>query len=105
MLLLPEFGYVALLLASAVGVATTLLTAAGCYRHWYPVYRLARVWTWVLFGLVLLAFAVLTLSFMLNDFSVNYVAQHGHRDLPFGLKIAAVWGGHEGSLLLWLLCL
>lgn len=105
MLLLPEFGYVALLLASAIGVATTLLTASGCYRHWHYVCRLARVWTWVLFGLVLFAFAVLTLSFMLNDFSVNYVAQHGHRDLPFGLKIAAVWGGHEGSLLLWLLCL
>lgn len=105
MLLLPEFGYIALLLASLVGVATTLLTASGCYRHWHSVYRLARVWTWVLFALVLFAFAVLTLSFMLNDFSVNYVAQHGHRDLPLGLKIAAVWGGHEGSLLLWLLCL
>ncbi len=105
MLLLPEFGYVALLLASGVGVATTLLTVTGCYCCWHNVYRLARSWTWVLFGLVLFAFAVLALSFVLNDFSVHYVAQHGHRDLPFGLKIAAVWGGHEGSLLLWLLCL
>ena len=105
MLLLPEFGYVALLLASGVGVATTLLTVTGCYCSWHNVYRLARSWTWVLFGLVLFAFAVLALSFVLNDFSVHYVAQHGHRDLPFGLKIAAVWGGHEGSLLLWLLCL
>lgn len=105
MLLLPEFGYVALLLASGVGVATMLLTVTGCYCCWHNVYRLARSWTWVLFGLVLFAFAVLALSFVLNDFSVHYVAQHGHRDLPFVLKIAAVWGGHEGSLLLWLLCL
>jgi cytochrome c-type biogenesis protein NrfE len=56
-------------------------------------------------GLVLIAFLTLTLSFTRDDFSVLYVAQHSYRQLPIGLKIAAVWGGHEGSLLLWLLAL
>ncbi|MEH2921408.1 heme lyase CcmF/NrfE family subunit [Samsonia erythrinae] len=105
MLLLPEFGYVALLLAGCVGVATALLTFSGYYRRWSGTYRLARCWTLVLFGLVLFAFIALTLSVVQDDFSVNYVAQHSHRDLPLGLKMAAVWGGHEGSLLLWLVCL
>ncbi|KFX21940.1 heme lyase CcmF/NrfE family subunit [Pectobacterium betavasculorum] len=105
MLLLPEFGYVALLLAVCVGVATALLTFSGYSLRWSGTYRLARCWTLVLFGLVLFAFVALTLSVAQDDFSVNYVAQHSHRDLPLGLKIAAVWGGHEGSLLLWLLCL
>ncbi|MEI7123738.1 heme lyase CcmF/NrfE family subunit [Pectobacterium versatile] len=105
MLLLPEFGYVALSLAVCVGVATVLLTFSGYSLRWSGTYRLARCWTLVLFGLVLFAFIALTLSVVQDDFSVNYVAQHSHRDLPLGLKIAAVWGGHEGSLLLWLLCL
>ncbi|MDY4313426.1 heme lyase CcmF/NrfE family subunit [Pectobacterium actinidiae] len=105
MLLLPEFGYVALSLAVCVGVATALLTFSGYSLRWSGTYRLARCWTLVLFGLVLFAFIALTLSVVQDDFSVNYVAQHSHRDLPLGLKIAAVWGGHEGSLLLWLLCL
>lgn len=105
MLLLPECGYVALLLAVCVGVATALLTFSGYTLRWSGTYRLARCWTLVLFGLVLFAFVALTLSVVQDDFSVNYVAQHSHRDLPLGLKIAAVWGGHEGSLLLWLLCL
>lgn len=105
MLLLPEFGYVALLLASSVSVATALLTLSGFYFHWRHVHRLSRCWTLVIFGLLVCAFVALTLSFVQDDFSVNYVAQHSHRDLPLGLKIAAVWGGHEGSLLLWLLCL
>lgn len=48
---------------------------------------------------------MLVTSFVQDDFSVMYVAQHGHRQLPRLLKIAALWGGHEGSLLLWLLCL
>lgn len=60
---------------------------------------------WLQFFLLVLAFTVLTLSFIRDDFSVVYVAQHSHRLLTPWLKIAAVWGGHEGSLLLWVLFL
>jgi cytochrome c-type biogenesis protein CcmF len=55
--------------------------------------------------LVLLAFAVLTVAFVRNDFSVLYVAAHSNSQLPLPYRIAGVWGGHEGSLLLWLLML
>ncbi|EDP9185198.1 heme lyase NrfEFG subunit NrfE, partial [Salmonella enterica subsp. enterica serovar Anatum] len=60
---------------------------------------------WTAFTLLLLAFAILVSCFLTSDFSVVYVAQHSHSQLSWGLKLAAVWGGHEGSLLLWALLL
>lgn len=57
------------------------------------------------FALLLLAFGVLTYCFLISDFSVIYVAQHSYSLLSWKLKLAAVWGGHEGSLLLWVLLL
>ena len=57
------------------------------------------------FALLLLAFGVLTYCFLISDFSVIYVAQHSYSLLSWELKLAAVWGGHEGSLLLWVLLL
>ncbi|GAS72489.1 cytochrome c-type biogenesis protein CcmF [Salmonella enterica] len=67
--------------------------------------RLASVGIWTQFALLLLAFAILVFCFLTSDFSVVYVAQHSYSLLPWGLKLAAVWGGHEGSLLLWVLFL
>ena len=67
--------------------------------------QLACVGTWAQFTLQLIAFAILIFCFMTSDFSVVYVAQHSYSLLPWGLKLAAVWGGHEGSLLLWVLFL
>ena len=67
--------------------------------------QLACVGTWTQFTLQLIAFAILVFCFMTSDFSVVYVAQHSYSLLPWGLKLAAVWGGHEGSLLLWVLFL
>ncbi len=67
--------------------------------------RLASVGVWTQFALLLLAFAILIFCFLTSDFSVVYVAQHSYSLLPWGLKLAAVWGGHEGSLLLWVLFL
>ena len=67
--------------------------------------RLASVGVWAQFALLLLAFAILVFCFLTSDFSVVYVAQHSYSLLPWGLKLAAVWGGHEGSLLLWVLFL
>ena len=56
-------------------------------------------------ALVALAFACLSSAFLANDFSVVYVAQHSNTLLPKPYQFAAVWGGHEGSLLLWVLLL
>src|SRR5438046_9197617 len=55
--------------------------------------------------LVAFAFGCLTYAFVANDFSVAYVAMHSNTALPLHYRIAGVWGGHEGSLLLWALML
>ncbi|MEH4692222.1 heme lyase CcmF/NrfE family subunit [Atlantibacter hermannii] len=104
-LILPELGFIALLLACGISAATAWLALAGYRSRWTNLSRLASTFTLVQFGLLLLAFGLLILAFLTDDFTLVYVAQHGHRQLPFGLKLAAVWGGHEGSLLLWVLCL
>ena len=55
--------------------------------------------------LMAVAFACLTTAFVQNDFSLVYVAQHSNTLLPLQYRVAAVWGGHEGSLLLWVVML
>ena len=84
---------------------TPLAVLVGVRQRWQGVMRLATVGVWAQFTLLLLAFAILVFCFLTSDFSVVYVAQHSYSLLPWGLKLAAVWGGHEGSLLLWVLFL
>ncbi|ENR5667227.1 heme lyase NrfEFG subunit NrfF [Salmonella enterica] len=103
--LLPEAGFLALLLSLGVNVLTPLAVLVSVRQRWQGVMRLASVGVWTQFALLLLAFAILVFCFLTSDFSVVYVAQHSYSLLPWGLKLAAVWGGHEGSLLLWVLFL
>ncbi|EIK7387967.1 heme lyase CcmF/NrfE family subunit [Salmonella enterica] len=103
--LLPEAGFLALLLSLGVNVLTPLAVLMGVRQRRQGVMRLASVGIWTQFALLLLAFAILVFCFLTSDFSVVYVAQHSYSLLPWGLKLAAVWGGHEGSLLLWVLFL
>lgn len=84
---------------------TPLAVLVGVRQRWQGVMRLATVGVWAQFTLLLLAFAILVFCFLTSDFSVVYVAQHSYSLLPWGLKLAAVWGGNEGSLLLWVLFL
>ncbi|EEW1664329.1 heme lyase NrfEFG subunit NrfE [Escherichia coli] len=82
------------------------LTAfAGVRLRWPAMMRLTCIGILAQFALLLLAFGVLTYCFLISDFSVIYVAQHSYSLLSWELKLAAVWGGHEGSLLLWVLLL
>ena len=107
MTLLPELGHFALWLALGVALALGTLPLAGAATGRDDWMGLARPGAYVLFVLVTLAFACLMTSFVRNDFSVLYVASNSNSALPLQYRIAAVWGGHEGSLLLWvqMLCL
>ncbi len=102
---LPEAGFLALLLSLGVNVLTPFATLTGVRQRWQGVMRLATVGVLAQFALLLLAFSILAFCFLTGDFSVIYVAQHSHSLLSWELKLAAVWGGHEGSLLLWMLFL
>ncbi|HII2180373.1 TPA: heme lyase NrfEFG subunit NrfE [Escherichia coli] len=102
---LPEVGFLALLLSLGVNVLTPLTAFAGVRLRWPAMMRLTCIGILAQFALLLLAFGVLTYCFLISDFSVIYVAQHSYSLLSWELKLAAVWGGHEGSLLLWVLLL
>jgi len=103
--LIPELGHFALILALLVSLAQGILPLIGSHRGnaaWIALARPAALATWLLVGW---AFASLTYAFIVNDFSVVYVTQQSNTQLPLLYRIAAVWGGHEGSLLLWVLML
>jgi cytochrome c-type biogenesis protein CcmF len=102
---IAELGQIALLLALAVALIQGTLPLAGAARGRTEWMALARPAAQVHFILVAIAFACLASCFVQNDFSVLYVASHSNRALPLQYRIAGVWGGHEGSLLLWLLML
>jgi cytochrome c-type biogenesis protein CcmF len=101
----PELGHLALILALLVALVQGVLPILGAHRGHAGWIALARPAAQTQFVLVAFAFACLMLAFVGNDFSVQYVAEHSNSKLPTVYRAAAVWGGHEGSLLLWLLML
>ncbi len=103
--MIPELGHFALILALVVATVQGALPLLGAHRHHAGWIALARPAAGALNLLLLTAFACLAVAFVQNDFSVLYVAQHSNTQLPLAYRIAAVWGGHEGSLLLWVVML
>ena len=103
--MIPELGHFALILALCVSIAQGVLPLVGAHRRHAGWIAFARPAVGALNLLLLVAFACLTVAFVQNDFSVLYVANHSNSQLPLPYRIAAVWGGHEGSLLLWTLML
>ncbi len=107
--MIPELGNFALILAAVVallqGVLPILGTLVRDTQTQVTLQSLARPTSALQFMLVAFAFGALATSFLSNDFSVLYVAQHSNSLLPKVYQFSAVWGGHEGSLLLWVLLL
>jgi len=103
--MIPEIGQFALILALCVAVVQGVVSIAGAQlgiRSWMSMARPAAQ---VHFILVAISFVCLLYAFVYNDFSVKYVASVSNSLLPIQYRIAAIWGGHEGSLLLWALLL
>jgi cytochrome c-type biogenesis protein CcmF len=98
-------GNVALLLALAVALVQGTLPFVGAARNRSDWMALGRSGAQAQSLLVVVAFGLLTAAFVQNDFSLLYVASNSNRSLPLAYRVAGVWGGHEGSLLLWLLML
>ena len=103
--MIPELGHFALILAALVALLLGTLPLVGAHRHNVAWIALARPAASAMALLVSFSFACLTHAFVNNDFSVVYVAQHSNSLLPIQYRVAGVWGGHEGSLLLWMLML
>lgn len=103
--MLPEFGQVALILALLIAALQATLPLVGAQRGIAPWMAVARPAAYAQLGLVALAFGLLTFGFVEQDFSLRYVAQNSNSLLPLHYRFTAVWGAHEGSLLLWALVL
>ncbi|MGO8858286.1 MAG: heme lyase CcmF/NrfE family subunit [Steroidobacteraceae bacterium] len=101
----PELGVFALILAFCLSVSQAFFGLVGAWRGrpvWMSVARPAVTGQFVF---VAVAFACLVYSFVNGDFSVLYVARNSNSHLPLFYRVAAVWGAHEGSLLLWIMIL
>src|SRR5487761_2121526 len=103
--MLPELGQFALILALLLAAVQCALPIFGAWRGNATLIALARPAVAGLAVFVALAFAILTYAFLTQDFSVAYVAQNSNLALPWYYRFPAVWGAHEGSLLLWILIL
>ena len=103
--MIPELGHLLLILALGIALVQGVLPMIGAHRGRGDWMALGRPGAYFQALLVLAAFACLTASFVRHDFSVLYVASNSNSALPLPYRIAGVWGGHEGSLLLWVLML
>ncbi|MEO1573771.1 MAG: heme lyase CcmF/NrfE family subunit [Pseudomonadota bacterium] len=101
--MIPELGQTALILAMLLATCQAVFAFGGAARNnaaWLAAGRSSAVGSMIFCAL---AFGVLVNAFVSNDFSVQYVATNSNTALPLYYRVAAVWGGHEGSLLLWVL--
>ena len=103
--MIPEIGHFSLILALLTAVLLGSIPLIGAARGNAVWLGLAKPLVNVQFLLIAFAFICLAYAFATNDFSVAYVAKNSNSKLPLQFRIAAVWGGHEGSLLLWALIL
>ncbi len=103
--MIVELGHFALILAFVVAILQTVLPMIGAHRRDAVMMAVAGPASVAQFWLVAVAFAALTYAFVVSDFSLRIVVGNSHTLKPMLYKVAGVWGNHEGSLLLWVLCL
>ncbi len=103
--MIPEIGNFSLVIALMLAIMQGVLPIWGAVRSNMVFMGMARSLAYGQFVFVLIAFACLAQAFLTNDFSVLYVAEHSNSQLPGYFRFAAIWGGHEGSMLLWVFIL
>ncbi|CAG1022636.1 partial Cytochrome c-type biogenesis protein CcmF, partial [Methylococcales bacterium] len=99
--MIAELGHFSLVMALMMAMVQAFFPLWGAHRGlplWMAAAKPAARSHFLFLGV---AFVCLALSFINNDFSVMYVAQHSNSSLPLYYRISAVWGAHEGSMLLW----
>ncbi|EAS64028.1 heme lyase CcmF/NrfE family subunit [Photobacterium angustum] len=101
--MIPEIGHFALITALALSVLASIYPLYGAAVGNQAMMRMARPLAYGVFAFLSLSFVILCWSFYNNDFTVAYVASNSTSLLPWYYRITAVWGAHEGSLLLWVL--
>ncbi len=103
--MIPEIGQFALIIALLLALTQAIIPLLGAARNNHQWIALAAPAGQAQFIFVAIAFGCLAYSFITNDFSVLNVATNSNSRLPLQYRLAATWGSHEGSLLLWTLML
>lgn len=99
--MIPEVGQFSLILAFCLSMLLATLPLVGAYQNNFLWMSMARPLSAGVFVFLGIGIAILAYAFVTDDFSVQFVAQHSNSLLPDRYKLTAVWGGHEGSFLLW----
>ncbi|MCJ8314382.1 MAG: heme lyase CcmF/NrfE family subunit, partial [Saccharospirillaceae bacterium] len=99
----PEIGHIASMIAFALASLLAIVPLYGVITGNARLQRSAVSLSIGLFTFVVISYICLTYAFVVDDFTVTYVQSRSALDMPFIFKLTGVWGGHEGSLLLWIL--
>ncbi len=99
--MIAELGLFALILALVAALFLAVVPMLGVYKQRNDWMQAAKLYVWGQFIFIGVAYLCLTWCFLSNDFSVLYVVSNSSVLLPWFYKLCAVWGGHEGSMLLW----
>jgi len=103
--MLAEIGQFSLVIACMLALLQTVYPLYGIYTRQQSAIQSAKILTILQFLFVSLSFVILSYLFLINDFSVVYIASNSNSALPWYYRLSAVWGAHEGSLLLWVFLL
>ncbi len=100
--MLKFFGSLSLWFALAFAILQSIPPLTGYYRRNHYLLAFARPAAFGQFIFIAAAYTLLTIAFVTSDFSIAYVGMNSHPLLPLMYRLTAVWGGHEGSILLWI---
>jgi len=103
--MLPELGHFALIIGLAFAICLSIIPLVGLASNQQRLVGYAKPLTFGMFAFTAISIIMLGWGFVTDDFSIKYIASHSNSHLPYYFKISAVWGGHEGSLLLWVFSL
>jgi cytochrome c-type biogenesis protein CcmF len=103
--MLPEIGQFVLAIACMFSLLQVVYPLYGIYARQQSAIESAKILTVLQFVFVTLSFIILAYLFLVNDFTVAYIATNSNSAMPWYYRLSAVWGAHEGSLLLWVLLL
>ena len=103
--MLPEFGFLSLLFATTAALLLSIVPQIGIWRNKPTLTNTAWGLSYCFGIFTSVSIGILAYSFAIDDFTLEYVAAHSNSQLPTFFKVAATWGGHEGSILFWLFTL
>ena len=103
--MLPELGFISLLFATTAALLLSIVPQIGIWRNKPTLTNTAWGLSYCFGIFTSVSIGILAYSFATDDFTLEYVAAHSNSQLPTFFKVAATWGGHEGSILFWLFTL